>query len=1563
MNKPLILCALAALAAFGQSQTPLTITQSAGSATGELRMQERRTNGQNYVGIKAPQSVAANTVWALPTADGTSNQCLSTDGAGQWGWSTCSGASVDLLTTDYDWSQTPGGSLTAATPATVTLTPCPDGVAPYSTHYNVRISGGTGTAETVLITAVSGSGSTCDVTFTPANNHSGAWTIASASDGIHEAARMVTGAKRLFIPLGTQTMDEPAPGEETTVYIQQGLTVAGAGNDPGTGSYVYVTGDQWAIIFDTIFPVHVSNLAIGGTGSMASGGGIKLTAPVPSGPTTYQNCNSIFRDLQLSQLRTGMHLERGCLPWVNNNMFSAYSYEGLRLENYDNPDGGDQTITGNYFQVVGAGGIGTTAIKWLSAGGARIASNKFNTQGGAIDLESNTNTGIASIIGNSFDNQTEFSVKVRAPSPDSFAFINISSNIFTGAGASGYEAIDIGDTTDDIDNVAIVGNNMQGSGTAIRIGSADKVTIDGNTIGLYATGIKTTSAATQVNLGQNTLYNLTTKYDIANDANIRPNAPLFVSGYSRSWSSGSNIQAIAEFAESSVGTTANNAVMFLNGSTGSDTQRGIWWGYNTGDLNFARFGTAKTAAPSTDLTLQTDGDAQFNYKVGIGRSPSTGVALDVNGTIRSTDGTIILQSYVFGGAGYLGTETNHPLLVLQNNSIKLRLNANTLLPETDAYLYLGDRTKQFNTVFATGFESIQSSAGFVSTRKLEVHGDATGTLFDYFSKPTSTSIDLRNTAGNLVMRWDSTGITYNGVSTMYQLWPGGTTETLDLGVDLARWKKFWVKDIDGTGTWQTTGSLSAAAATFTGLTINTGAATVGHVWTATSTGGAGSWQAIPTALPVVDTTGIAKGSSDATKIVRLEVDGLTTGTTRALTVQDGNYTIAGLNINQTFVNPQTIAIASVQNQLTLSQTIATGAYDPACLVLASTDTVTTTVYGAGRLCGGYESALFTDEKVAIQTATGSGTYQDVVTFKNQTATFSDTVTATTINYGGGTMTGTMKPLFGSTGSIGASGYSYATGFFNSLTVTNNGPALGAGQNIAPLWVTGTSGFVSFGLYRTDDTNGGWLFGTSGLAVGDFAIYQNQGAGSPARRLSIGPSGAVDVPGALTTTGLTINTGAATVGYVWTATSTGGAGSWQAASGGSSLPVVDTTGIAKGSSDATKIARLEVDGLTTGTTRALTVQDGNYTIAGLNINQTFVNPQTIAIASVQNQMTLSQTNNSGFYDPACLVLAATDTVGSTVYGAGRLCGGYESASFTNEKVAIQTATGSGTYQDVVTFKNQTATFSDTVIATTINYGGGTMAGTMKPLFGGTGSIGDSGYSYGAGYFSASGFILTDTTTVGYVWTATSTGGAGSWQAAAACPTCYVQSGNSFGTAAILGTSDNFPVYFKTNNVVRWDISAGGNLVPDSNNAYTFGHPSFRPSTIYAIDLNASGTVTLGGSITGDVLPTTTGAYVSGSNTYRWGKVSTFNVDIDGDIALSSGTSLSGTLVPTTNNFYALGNTSFRWSTVATTNVNISGTITTPSGSAGITSTKTVRDSAGTGTCTLIFSGGILTGGTC
>lgn len=49
---------------------------------GEVRVYEGTDNGGNYVALKAPASVAANTAFTLPPADGTSGQYLKTDGSG-----------------------------------------------------------------------------------------------------------------------------------------------------------------------------------------------------------------------------------------------------------------------------------------------------------------------------------------------------------------------------------------------------------------------------------------------------------------------------------------------------------------------------------------------------------------------------------------------------------------------------------------------------------------------------------------------------------------------------------------------------------------------------------------------------------------------------------------------------------------------------------------------------------------------------------------------------------------------------------------------------------------------------------------------------------------------------------------------------------------------------------------------------------------------------------------------------------------------------------------------------------------------------------------------------------------------------------------------------------------------------------------------------------------------------------------------------------------------------------------------------------------------------------------
>lgn len=89
------------------------------------------------------------------------------------------------------------------------------------------------------------------------------------------------------------------------------------------------------------------------------------------------------------------------------------------------------------------------------------------------------------------------------------------------------------------------------------------------------------------------------------------------------------------------------------------------------------------------------------------------------------------------------------------------------------------------------------------------------------------------------------------------------------------------------------------------------------------------------ALPVVDTTSIVEGSVDATKEIRFEVDGLTTGTVRVITPPDSNTTLpifsqiatfAGLTAARTITLPDvnfTVAGLGVAQTFSVDQTFGT----------------------------------------------------------------------------------------------------------------------------------------------------------------------------------------------------------------------------------------------------------------------------------------------------------------------------------------------------------------------------------------------------------------------------------------------------------------------------------------------------------------------------------------------------------------------------------------------------------------------------------------------------------------
>lgn len=73
----------------GSGTTPFVSIENrsdAGGPSTELRLLESNANGLSYIGFKAPDSLGGNQIWTLPSADGASNQAITTNGVGTLGF-------------------------------------------------------------------------------------------------------------------------------------------------------------------------------------------------------------------------------------------------------------------------------------------------------------------------------------------------------------------------------------------------------------------------------------------------------------------------------------------------------------------------------------------------------------------------------------------------------------------------------------------------------------------------------------------------------------------------------------------------------------------------------------------------------------------------------------------------------------------------------------------------------------------------------------------------------------------------------------------------------------------------------------------------------------------------------------------------------------------------------------------------------------------------------------------------------------------------------------------------------------------------------------------------------------------------------------------------------------------------------------------------------------------------------------------------------------------------------------------------------------------------------------
>jgi len=1282
MNKLPILCVLAAVAAFPQAQTPLTITQSAGSATGELRMQERRTNGTNYVGIKAPQSVATNTVWTLPSADGTSGQCLTTDGAGQWQWEACSDT---RLVSDYDWTQVMGArSGSGAITLTFTGTSCPAAGADAAyvfrvyetstpTTYELATSNATGTCTRGGAGTIVATGPTGTYTNATATSASSGWqeAVFSVADSLPVYLRAAVGGYYVYSDILTEdrylTVECDGPGA---------LLVPMANN---------------VSVFNAASPGGIRVSHCGFNNVYAKTGTKAVYTYNPDG----DSFGTLLYDNNISGFEKCVHLESvyGLTGYAYNRHIDCTD-TALHLENPNTGDAGIGLVgPGNIFSDSVPGGA-NYGILWNGPGNLKVIGNSFN--GYLKQIYGRLKMGVADVSGTAVTWQSghKFRPSYFTPTPGNFVCgSTVASTI------AGY--------TDDENLTLTTGPASPVNDCDYYINNTGQLLIQNNTFDSW------TWTTNDVELAGDILY---LNWQIQNNFSSNPNQTTFDASYKVSGANwyfgsikGNNCQTsyvigtCVELDGGSYIDVSDNQVVNL--VTGTAIGAGASYVMTDGN-RCANSNTTDcvTSAASTSILREVT-PVTYTQLVALSAANSSSLycsnckqtsassatcatggsgarATRINGAWKCDDGSVanafVQGGNSFGATAELGTADAYGVQFKTNNTGIWAFQTTGHLWASSNNVYdigAGISSNSPRNIYAAtsmvapAFSAIDSSGSYVAARKLEVHMDGTGTAFFNWSFGTSNTMDLLDTASGVIQRWDRNT---SDVSFDANVWPRGTTETRNLGLTTARWLALNTKNLNLSG--NVTSNLTPSGTRDLGAT--------GSEW-----------------------NGLYAGTAVVTSIIEPKVNG---------GAQNGDST---KRWSTTYTQ-----------DLNASGTIT--------FPTGTTGYVWT---NAGSGVGGWAAA-------------GA---------------------CSTCIINGGNTTGATLTI----GTNDAQTLSLETNNISYLQISSTGVTTIAG-NVIP------SGTRSLGITGTEWDS---IYAGSGVITSIIEPKVNGGAqnGDTLKRWSNVYTVDLNVSGTCT--------------------------------GCSSLPVVDTTGIAKGSADATKIVRLEVDGLTTGTTRVMTVPDVNMTLAGRDVANTFTAAQT--------------------------------------------------------------------YNSTVSY------------ASTISSG------------------------------------LSPTTTLAYD------------QGSASLQWATIYTGNI--TASLTGTFGTLVVNSRTLTPQAANYTlAGTNLSQTFSNTQTF-----------------SGTLAVSGTVGDDFIPNSDGTYVNGTTSFRWGSIATYNADFNGVLTFSGGTTFTGSFLPTTNNLYSIGNTSFRLSTVVTTNFNVSGTITAPSGSSGLSATKTVRDSAGTGTCTLIFSGGILTGGTC
>lgn len=331
--------------------TPFAVTASSGAGA-QLQLPEATANGSNYVALKAPNALAADVTFTLPSADGTNGQVLQTNGSGALTFGTVATVSIE--------GPAAGSTLYTNTAQTFTITNFDS----YTT-YTLVTSNGT----------VTRSGST--ITYTPATpSASASFTVNGVVVGPFVIVVIPAGQQAYTTP-GTYTWVCPTGVTSVSVVcVGGGAGGGGYGAGAPTGgalgyknniavtpgtSYTIVVGagGTWGGQWGSIGAGGQSTFSLSGTGLVGAEGG-KPNTNGSGGAVVYSN--------PLYSSSGGRGVASG----------SSWSTAGGGAGGYTG-DGGDGGNNSGYSPTAGSGGGG-------GAGYGNSASNNVTAAGGGVGI-------------------------------------------------------------------------------------------------------------------------------------------------------------------------------------------------------------------------------------------------------------------------------------------------------------------------------------------------------------------------------------------------------------------------------------------------------------------------------------------------------------------------------------------------------------------------------------------------------------------------------------------------------------------------------------------------------------------------------------------------------------------------------------------------------------------------------------------------------------------------------------------------------------------------------------------------------------------------------------------------------------------------------------------------------------------------------------------------------------------------------------------------------------------------------------------------------------------------